>query len=946
MNNDKIVIKGAREHNLKNVNLTIPRDKLIVMTGLSGSGKSSLAFDTIYADGQRRYMESLSSYARQFLGQMEKPDVDDIQGLSPAISIDQKTTNRNPRSTVGTVTEIYDYLRLLYARIGVPHCPICGRVISQQTVDQMVDAILALPKGTKFQVLAPVVRGRKGTQQKELEAARRGGYARVRIDGNLYDLDEEISLEKNKKHTVEIVVDRLVINDTVQSRLADSLETAIALTGGLVTIDVNGGEEMQFSQSYACPDHGISIDELEPRMFSFNNPFGACERCTGLGTFMRVDPELIIPNKDLSIREGAIKASGWYYAEGSISEMYYKGLGKKYGFTLDTPVKEMSAEAVNAILYGTGGERIEMHRENEFGSGRYLNEFEGIVNNLERRFRETSSEWMKEEIATVMNGVECPDCHGKRLKPTSLAVTVGEVNISDLCEMSVRQELNFINDIQLTDQEHRIGDGILKEVRERLGFLQSVGLDYLTLSRGASGLSGGESQRIRLATQIGSALTGVLYVLDEPSIGLHQRDNDKLIATLKRLRDLGNTLVVVEHDEDTMRQADYIVDIGPGAGVHGGEVVAEGSVEDICKAPRSITGAYLSGRKRIEVPATRRKGNGKKLRIVGAAENNLKNVNVDIPLGKMICVTGVSGSGKSSLINEIFYKALAMELNGAKRRPGKYKEIKGLENVDKVIGIDQAPIGRTPRSNPATYTGVFTDIRNVFAQTQDAKMRGYGPGRFSFNVKGGRCEACEGDGIVQIEMHFLPDIFVPCEVCKGARYNRETLEVKYKDKSIADVLDMTVEEACTFFANIPRIHRKLQTLLDVGLGYIKLGQSATTLSGGEAQRVKLALELAKRETGQTVYVLDEPSTGLHVADVHKLITVLDRLVDAGNTVVIIEHNLDIIKRADYIIDLGPEGGDEGGTIVVTGTPEEVAKVPASYTGKYLGPILERDRVTE
>ncbi len=663
MNNDKIVIKGAREHNLKNVDLTIPRDKLIVMTGLSGSGKSSLAFDTIYADGQRRYMESLSSYARQFLGQMEKPDVDDIQGLSPAISIDQKTTNRNPRSTVGTVTEIYDYLRLLYARIGVPHCPICGRVISQQTVDQMVDAILALPKGTKFQVLAPVVRGRKGTQQKELEAARRGGYARVRIDGNLYDLDEEISLEKNKKHTVEIVVDRLVINDTVQSRLADSLETAIALTGGLVTIDVSGGEEMQFSQSYACPDHGISIDELEPRMFSFNNPFGACERCTGLGTFMRVDPELIIPNKDLSIREGAIKASGWYYAEGSISEMYYKGLGKKYGFTLDTPVKEMSAEAVNAILYGTGGERIEMHRENEFGSGRYLNEFEGIVNNLERRFRETSSEWMKEEIATVMNGVECPDCHGKRLKPTSLAVTVGGVNISDLCEMSVRQELNFINDIQLTDQEHRIGDGILKEVRERLGFLQSVGLDYLTLSRGASGLSGGESQRIRLATQIGSALTGVLYVLDEPSIGLHQRDNDKLIATLKRLRDLGNTLVVVEHDEDTMRQADYIVDIGPGAGVHGGEVVAEGSVEDICKAPRSITGAYLSGRKRIEVPATRRKGNGKKLRIVGAAENNLKNVNVDIPLGKMICVTGVSGSGKSSLINEIFYKALAMELN-------------------------------------------------------------------------------------------------------------------------------------------------------------------------------------------------------------------------------------------------------------------------------------------
>lgn len=741
-------------------------------------------------------------------------------------------------------------------------------------------------------------------------------------------------------------MDRLVINDSVQSRLADSLETAVALTGGLVTIDVPGQKEMQFSQSYACPDHGTSVDELEPRMFSFNNPFGACERCTGLGTFMRVDPELIIPNKELSIRQGAIKASGWYYAEGSISEMYYKGLGNKYGFTLDTPIKDMSPEAVNAILYGTAGERIEMHRENEFGSGRYLNDFEGIVNNLERRFRETSSEWMKEEIAGVMNGVKCPDCRGKRLKPASLAVTVGGVNISDLCEKSVRQELDFIQDLQLTEQEHRIGDGILKEVKERLGFLQSVGLDYLTLARGASGLSGGESQRIRLATQIGSALTGVLYVLDEPSIGLHQRDNDKLIATLKRLRDLGNTLIVVEHDEDTMRQADHIVDIGPGAGVHGGEVVAQGTVEDICKEPRSITGAYLSGRKRIEVPARRREGNGKKLRIVDAAENNLQHVSVDVPLGKMVCVTGVSGSGKSSLVNEVFYKALAMELNGAKHRPGKHKEIQGLEFVDKVIGIDQAPIGRTPRSNPATYTGVFTDIRNVFAQTQDAKMRGYGPGRFSFNVKGGRCEACEGDGIVQIEMHFLPDIFVPCEVCKGARYNRETLEVKYKDKSIADVLNMTVEEACVFFANIPKIHRKLQTLLDVGLGYVKLGQSATTLSGGEAQRVKLALELAKRETGQTVYVLDEPSTGLHVADVHKLITVLDRLADAGNTVVIIEHNLDIIKRADHIIDLGPEGGSEGGTIVAEGTPEEVVQVPASYTGRYLAPLLNRDRVPQ
>ncbi len=943
VSNDKIVIKGAREHNLKNVDLTIPRDKLIVMTGLSGSGKSSLAFDTIYADGQRRYMESLSSYARMFLGQMEKPDVDDIQGLSPAISIDQKTTNRNPRSTVGTVTEIYDYLRLLYARIGIPHCPVCGRVISQQTVDQMVDAVLELPAGTRFQVLAPVVRGRKGTQQKELDAARRGGYARVRIDGNMYDLDEEISLEKNKKHTVEIVVDRLVLNENVHSRLADSLETALALTGGLVTVDVTGGEAMQFSQSYACPEHGVSVNELEPRMFSFNNPFGACERCTGLGTFMRVDPELIIPNKELSIREGAIKASGWYYAEGSVSEMYYEGLAKHYGFTLDTPIKELSAKALNALLYGTGGERIEMRRENEFGSGRYLNDFEGIVNNLERRFRETGSEWMKEEIATVMNGVECPECHGKRLKPASLAVTVGGKNISDFCEMSVRQELQFLDGMELTHQEHLIGDGILKEVRERLGFLQSVGLDYLTLSRGASGLSGGESQRIRLATQIGSALTGVLYVLDEPSIGLHQRDNDKLIATLKRLRDLGNTLIVVEHDEDTMRQADYIVDVGPGAGVHGGEIVAAGTVEDICAAPRSITGDYLSGRKKIVVPATRRKGTGNRLRIVGAAENNLRNINVDIPLGRMVCVTGVSGSGKSSLINEVFYKALAMELNGAKRRPGKFKAIEGLEYVDKVIGIDQAPIGRTPRSNPATYTGVFTDIRNVFAQTQDAKMRGYGPGRFSFNVKGGRCEACEGDGIVQIEMHFLPDIFVPCEVCKGARYNRETLEVKYKGKSIADVLNMTVEEACVFFANVPKIARKLQTLMDVGLGYITLGQSATTLSGGEAQRVKLALELARRETGRTVYVLDEPSTGLHVADVHKLIGVLDRLVEGGNTVVIIEHNLDIIKRADYIIDLGPEGGSEGGAIVATGTPEEVAENPASYTGRYLKPILERDR---
>ncbi|BFJ84159.1 excinuclease ABC subunit UvrA [Ruthenibacterium sp. CLA-JM-H11] len=941
MSTDKIVIKGAREHNLKNIDVTLPRDKLIVMTGLSGSGKSSLAFDTIYADGQRRYMESLSSYARQFLGQMEKPDVDDIQGLSPAISIDQKTTSRNPRSTVGTVTEIYDYLRLLYARIGIPHCPVCGRPITQQTVDQMVDEILKLPQGTRFQVLAPVVRGRKGTQQKEFEAARRGGFARVRVDGNLYDLDEEISLEKNKKHTVEVVVDRLVLNGDIHTRLADSLETALGLTGGLVSIDVIGGEEMMFSQSYACPDHGISIDELSPRMFSFNNPFGACETCTGLGTFMKVDPALILPNKKLSIREGGIKASGWYYAEGSVSEMYYIALGKKYGFTLDTPICEMSEEAVQALLYGTNGEKLEMTRETDRGSGRYVNDFEGIVNNLERRFRETNSQWMKEEIQGFMTGMECPSCHGDRLKPTSLAVTVGGVNISQFTQMSVRQELEFLDQLQLNDREHMIADGILKEVRERLRFLQNVGLDYLTLARSAATLSGGESQRIRLATQIGSALTGVLYVLDEPSIGLHQRDNSKLIATLKRLRDLGNTLVVVEHDEETMREADWIVDIGPGAGVHGGELVAEGTVEDICKVERSITGQYLSGRKKISVPEKRRTFNGHYLEIIGATQNNLKNVSVKIPLGVMTCVTGISGSGKSSLINEILYKRLSADLNGARIKPGAHKDMKGLEWVDKVIGIDQSPIGRTPRSNPATYTGVFSDIRNVFAQTQDAKMRGYNPGRFSFNVKGGRCEACEGDGILKIEMHFLPDIYVPCEVCKGARYNRETLEVKYKGKTIADVLDMTVEEACTFFENIPRIHRKIQTLVDVGLGYIKMGQSATTLSGGEAQRVKLALELAKRETGQTVYILDEPTTGLHVADVHKLVKVLDKLVDAGNTVIIIEHNLDIIKRADHIIDLGPEGGSAGGEIVAQGTPEEVAQNPASFTGQYLKPLLKR-----
>lgn len=938
---DKIIIKGAREHNLKNIDITIPRDKLVVMTGLSGSGKSSLAFDTIYADGQRRYVESLSSYARQFLGQMEKPDVDEIQGLSPAISIDQKTTSRNPRSTVGTVTEIYDYLRLMYARIGVPHCPVCGKVIAQQTVDQMVDEILALPQGTRFQVLAPVVRGRKGTHQKEFDAARRSGFARVRVDGDVYDLSEEITLEKNKKHTVEIIVDRLSVNAEVRSRLADSIETALALTGALITIDVIDGEELMFSQSYACPEHGVSVEELAPRMFSFNNPFGACETCTGLGTFMKVDPALIIPNKNLSIKDGAIKASGWYYAEGSISEMYYNALGKRYGFTLNTKVKDISEEGVNAILFGTNGEKLALERETDKGYGKYSNDFEGVVSNLERRFRETNSEWMKEEIQSVMTGVECPDCHGHKLKPASLAVTVSGLNISEFTQMSIREELEFVENIKLSDRDKLIAKGILKEVKERLGFLKSVGLEYLTLARNAATLSGGESQRIRLATQIGSALTGVLYVLDEPSIGLHQRDNAKLIATLKRLRDLGNTLIVVEHDEDTMRAADYVIDIGPGAGIHGGEVVAVGSIEDICKEDRSITGQYLSGKKKIGLPKKIHEGNGKFIEIIGATQNNLKNINVKIPLGKMTSVTGISGSGKSSLINEIFYKRLAHDLNGAKSKPGAHKDMLGLEYVDKVIGIDQSPIGRTPRSNPATYTGVFTDIRTLFSQTQDAKMRGYGPGRFSFNVKGGRCEACEGDGIIKIEMHFLPDIYVPCEICSGARYNRETLEIRYKDKNIYDVLNMTVEEACVFFENIPRIYRKIKTLCDVGLGYVKLGQSATTLSGGEAQRVKLALELAKRETGQTVYVLDEPTTGLHVADVHKLVKVLDKLVDSGNTVVIIEHNLDIIKRSDYVIDLGPEGGGAGGEILICGTPKQVAECEKSFTGQYLKPLLKK-----
>ncbi len=936
---DKIVVKGAREHNLKSVDLEIPRDKLIVFTGLSGSGKSSLAFDTIYADGQRRYVESLSSYARQFLGQMEKPDVDSIEGLSPAISIDQKTTSKNPRSTVGTVTEIYDYLRLLYARIGIPHCPICGRPIQQQTVDQMVDKVMSLSEGTRLQILAPTVRGRKGEHIKEFDAARRSGYVRVRVDGSIYDLSEEIKLEKNRKHTIEVVVDRLVLKEEIKSRLADSLETAVGLSGGLVVV-LAGEEELLFSQNYSCPEHDeVSIEELTPRMFSFNAPYGACDKCTGLGTFLKVDPDLVIPNKKLTIREGAIRASGWYYSEGGIAQMYFEGLANHYGFSLDTPVKNLPKKAIDLLLYGTNGEKIEMHRETGSTKGTYYTDFEGIVNNLERRFRETSSSWMREEITTWMNSVECPSCHGDRLNKTVLAVTVGGLNISQFCRMSVVQALTFLDKLELTDREQMISELIVKEIKERLGFLRSVGLEYLTLSRSSGTLSGGESQRIRLATQIGSSLMGVLYILDEPSIGLHQRDNDKLIATLKRLRDLGNTLIVVEHDEDTMCAADYIVDVGPGAGVHGGEIVCAGSLEQIKDCPESITGQYLSGKKQIPVPLARRKGNGSFLKIRGAEENNLKGIDVDIPLGAFTAVTGVSGSGKSSLINEVLFKRLTHERTNPRVKPGKHADIEGIELIDKVIDINQSPIGRTPRSNPATYTGVFTDIREVFAQTNDAKMRGYKSGRFSFNVKGGRCEACEGDGIVCIEMHFLPDIYVPCEVCKGKRYNRETLEVKYKGKSIYDVLDMTVEEGLEFFKNLPKIARKIQTLYDVGLGYVKLGQPATTLSGGEAQRVKLATELSKRPTGKTVYILDEPTTGLHTADVHRLIDVLQKIVDSGNTVITIEHNLEVIKTADYIIDLGPEGGDQGGTVVASGTPEEVCVVPASYTGQYLKKLL-------
>ncbi len=937
---DKIVIKGAREHNLKNIDIEIPRDKLVVMTGLSGSGKSSLAFDTIYADGQRRYVESLSSYARMFLGQMEKPDVDSIEGLSPAISIDQKTTSKNPRSTVGTVTEIYDYLRLLYARIGIPHCPVCGREIKQQTVDQIVDRIMAMPEGTKIQLLAPIIRGRKGEHVKEIERARKAGYVRIRADGIIYDLSEEIKLEKNKKHSIEIVIDRLVIKEGIETRLADSVETVSAISGGLVIADVIDGEEILFSQNYACPEHGVSIEELAPRMFSFNNPFGACEKCTGLGVFRKIDPDLIIPNKDLSIRQGAIKAMGWATTdENSISMMYFKGIAQYYGVSLDTPVKDLPQEVIDVIMYGSNGVKLKLHRATEYGGGVYYQPFEGIIPNMERRYRDTNSEYSKGEIEECMTESPCPECHGHRLKKESLAVTVGGKNISELCTLSVNDCMAFIDGLELTEREKMISGQIVKEIKSRLGFLQSVGLEYLTLSRSSGTLSGGESQRIRLATQIGSSLMGVLYILDEPSIGLHQRDNDKLIATLKRLRDLGNTLIVVEHDEDTMYAADYIVDIGPYAGINGGEVICAGTVDDVKACERSITGQYLSGKRSIPIPEKRREGNGLTLDVIGAAEHNLKNIDVSIPLGTFTCVTGVSGSGKSSLVNEIIYKNLAGKLNRAKIRPGSFERMEGIENLDKVIAIDQSPIGRTPRSNPATYTGLFTDIRELFASTNEAKMKGYASGRFSFNVKGGRCEACEGDGILKIEMHFLPDIYVPCEVCKGRRYNRETLDIHYKGKSIYDVLEMTVAEGVEFFENIPKLARKLQTLQDVGLGYIKIGQPATTLSGGEAQRVKLATELSKRSTGKTIYILDEPTTGLHTADVHKLIEVLQALVDAGNTVLVIEHNLDVIKCADHIIDLGPEGGENGGTLVKCGTPEEIAACDESYTGQYLKKMI-------
>ena len=939
---DALVIKGAREHNLKNVDITLPRDQLIVFTGLSGSGKSSLAFDTIYAEGQRRYVESLSSYARQFLGQMEKPDVDTIEGLSPAISIDQKSTSNNPRSTVGTVTEIHDYLRLLYARIGIPHCPKCGRPIERQSIDQVVDQVMALGEGTRVQVIAPAVRGRKGEHAKLLESIRKEGYVRVRVDGMVYDIGNVPPLDKKLKHTIDVVVDRLVIRSGVEGRLNDSLETAFAFGGGLVKVDVVEKEELLFSQNYACPDCGVSLEELTPRMFSFNNPFGACPTCSGLGTMMKIDPALVLPDESLSLAKGAISVSGWQSAnKESIAGMYFTALAEKYGFSLETPFAELPHAAKQAILYGTGKERLHIEYKKEFGSGTFDSPFEGICNNLERRYRETQSEGMKQEYEAYMSNIPCPDCRGKRLRPESLAVTVGGKSIAEVSDMTVLDARAFLSSLALSEQQRMIGEQIFREIDARLGFLVNVGLDYLTLSRAAATLSGGEAQRIRLATQIGSGLVGVLYILDEPSIGLHQRDNARLLATLQGMRDLGNTLIVVEHDEDTIRAADYIVDIGPGAGEHGGHVVAKGTLEDIMQTPESITGQFLTGVQRIEVPQTRRDCGGKYLRVRGARANNLKNIDVDIPLGIFTCVTGVSGSGKSSLVNEIVKKTLLRELNGARTRSLDYDEILGIEHLDKIIDIDQSPIGRTPRSNPATYTGLFDLIREVYAQTPDARMRGYNNGRFSFNVKGGRCEACRGDGIIKIEMHFLPDIYVPCEVCRGKRYNRETLEVRYKGKSIADVLDMTVEEALEFFAPLPRLAKKLQTLYDVGLGYVRLGQPSTTLSGGEAQRVKLATELSRKDTGRTLYVLDEPTTGLHVADVKRLLEILQRLCEGGSSVLVIEHNLDVIKTADYIIDLGPEGGNRGGTVVATGTPEEVAAVAGSYTGQYLKPILER-----
>jgi len=942
MARDNIFVKGAREHNLKNIDVVIPRDKFVVITGLSGSGKSSLAFDTIYAEGQRRYVESLSAYARQFLGQMEKPDVDYIDGLSPAISIDQKTTSRNPRSTVGTVTEIYDYLRLLFARIGTPHCHICGKEIAQQTVDQMVDQIMELEEGTRVQLLAPVVIGRKGEYAKLFEDIRKGGYVRVRVDGVVMDVNDEISLDKNKKHTIEIVVDRIIVRPGIQKRLTDSIETVLKLSGGILVVDVVGKKELLFSQNFACSDCGVSIEELTPRMFSFNNPYGACPTCSGLGTLMHIDPDLVISDPTKSLADGAISVGGWnIQSEDGYARMYINGLAKHYNFSVNTPVNKLPSRIIDILLYGSKGEKIKFEYDREYGNGSFVSEFEGIINSMERRYRETQSEAMKQYYEGFMSATLCPDCNGARLKKESLAVTVGGKNIYEITCMPVSDLKVFFDTLELSDRQKMIANQILKEIKARLGFLVDVGLDYLTLSRSAGTLSGGEAQRIRLATQIGSGLMGVLYILDEPSIGLHQRDNDKLIKTLKKLRDLGNTLIVVEHDEDTMYAADHIIDIGPGAGIHGGNIVAQGDIETIKKCSESLTGLYLSGKKKIEVPEKRRRPNGKWIEIIGARENNLKNINVKIPLGLYVCVTGVSGSGKSSLINEILYKKLAAELNKAREKAGDHDCIKGIEYLDKVINIDQSPIGRTPRSNPATYTGVFDSIRQVFAETVEAKMKGYKAGRFSFNVRGGRCEACCGDGIIKIEMHFLPDVYVPCEICKGKRYNRETLEVKYKGKNIADVLDMTVEDALEFFKNIPKIQRKLQTLYDVGLGYIKIGQPSTTLSGGEAQRVKLATELSKKSTGSTMYILDEPTTGLHIADVHRLINILQRLVDAGNTVVVIEHNLDVIKTADYIIDLGPEGGNKGGYIVAEGTPEEICENEKSYTGQFLKKVLNR-----